>query len=159
MAPGDRGFKSHPRNQRKEKHRSTTGVFLCLISSPVFFWELSAQLRALLERYIYPGALDHHQEIAAIYTMYQPERVTRSAFAPHAETIRMMASGFLRDVIFTELMVNQTQSWETGRSDLYLNIDPSYAERFEALHAERWPKDLENAREAGSAFARRIIGD
>ncbi len=125
-------------------------------SSPVYFWELSAQLRALLERYIYPGALDHHQEIAALYTMYQPESVSQIAFTPHADTIRGMMCSFLYDVEVEELMINETQTWETGKAEPYM-ISPAKVARSEAIHARRWETDLANARAAGVAFAQRIL--
>ena len=128
-----------------------------VFASPIFFWELTAQLRALLERYIYPGRLDHHQEIAAIYTMYQPERVSKSSFTPHAKTIRSMMNNFLWDVSVSELIINQTQTWETGKADLFVNMAPEYVERFEKLHAERWPEDLKRGREAGTEFAGKLL--
>ncbi len=125
-------------------------------SSPVYFWELSAQLRALLERYIYPGALDHHQEIMALYNMYQPEAVSKVAFTAHADAIRGMMCSFLYDVEVEELMINETQTWEPGKAEPYL-VSPAKQARSEAIHARRWENDLANARAAGAAFARRIL--
>lgn len=127
-------------------------------SSPVYFWELSAQLRALLERYVYPGALDHHQEIFALYNMYQPEIVSQKAFTSHADTIRGMMYDFLYDVEIEELMINETQTWVSGSADPYL-ILPARVARSEAIHARRWEKDLANARTAGAAFAQRILAE
>lgn len=134
--------------------RAAEGI---VFATPVFFWELSAQLRALLERYIYPGPLEHHQEIMAIYTMFQPEDVSRVWFTPHAEAVRTEAMGFLKDAAFTELIINQTQLWEAGKADRLINISPGFAARFEAMHKERWPEDLKRGRGAGEDFARRLL--
>lgn len=128
-----------------------------VFASPIFFWELTAQLRGLLERYIYPGALDHHQEIEAIYTMYQPEEVSRRSFTPHADTVRGMMTDFLWDVEFSELIINQTQSWETGKWDIYTNITPAHSAMVEAVHEKRWPQDLQHGKEAGAEFAVRVL--
>ena len=132
--------------------RAADGV---VFASPVFFWELSAQLRALLERYIYPGPLNHLQEVAAIYTMFQPESVSDQAFEPHAETVRHMIRSFLRYVRFTELRINQTQAWETGKTDAF-DYGEAHVKQVEAIHAARWEGDLAKARQAGEDFARRI---
>ena len=127
-----------------------------VFASPVYFWELSAQLRALLERYIYPGALDHHQEIMTLYTMYQPERVSDIAFTPHMDTIRGMMYSFLYDVEVNELLINDTQTWEPSRGALYLT-EPEKLARSAAIHAQRWEGDLAAARQAGIAFVQRIL--
>lgn len=128
-----------------------------VFATPIFFWELSAQLRALLERYIYPGPLNHHQDIVAIYTMFQPEEVSRIWFTPHAKAIRTETMDFLRDVTYTEVIVNQTQMWETGKSDRFINIKPTFAARFEELHERQWPKDLSRGREAGASFVEQLL--
>ena len=129
-----------------------------VFSAPIFFWELPAQLRALLERYIYPGMLDHHQEIAALYNMFQPEEVSKQSFTPHAATISWLIKAFLRRVNFTELIINQTKTWDKEQAKLYANYSESSEDEFEKIHESRWPKDLADARAAGAAFAERIAG-
>lgn len=127
-----------------------------LFATPVFFWELSAQLRALLERYIYPGALDHHQEIGAIYTMYQPERVSKLRFTPHVLDVQRELLVFLKDVNYSELIVNDTQSWKSGTGDRYFGPNEAAIQRSEKFHEEQWPKDLERGRQFGEEFAKRL---
>ena len=129
-----------------------------VFSSPVFFWELTAQLRALLERYIYPGMLYHHQEIEGIYNMFQPEYVSDSSFTPHAETIKHMLKGFLRNVNFSQLIINQTLTYDGETAKKFEGYSESNAAAQQAVHDKRWPQDLERAREAGKAFAERIMG-
>ncbi len=125
-------------------------------SSPVFFWELTAQLRALLERYIYPGMLHHHQEIFAIYNMYQPEYVSENSFEPHAATVEHMIRGFLRNVGYGELIINQTKTWDNETAKKFARYSETSEAQADAVHRMRWPKDLGAAKAAGAEFAKRI---
>ncbi len=138
-----------------DRMRQADGI---VFSAPIFFWELPAQLRALLERYIYPGMLDHQQEIAALYNMFQPEEVSKQSFTPHAETISRLTKAFLRRVNFTELVINQTRTWDKEKAKQFANYSESSADEFEKIHESRWPKDLADAKAAGAAFAERIAG-
>ncbi len=136
------------------KHmREADGI---VFSTPIFFWELSAQLRALLERYIYPGSLSHHQEIMAIYTMYQPKHVSDINFTAHANTIKHMADAFLHDVTWNEIIINQTQTWDPSYADRYIGYDPEATTKFDIMHQQRWPNDVKKGKDAGAAFAKRL---
>ena len=136
-----------------ERMRAADGI---VFATPVYFWEPSAQLKCLLERFIYPGELDHHIEIAAIYTMYQPESVSEVKLPLHAQALSGNAKGFLKNINWTELAVNQTQTWESGKSDIYISPGPEAAAISEEIRAKRWPSDLERGKKAGAEFAKRL---
>lgn len=102
-----------------EHMRAADGV---VFASPIYFWEVAAQLRSVLERFVYPGKLDHHQEIEAIYTMNQPEAVYQKEFAIHMADLAKFFVWFLGDVNVEEVTAHQTQPWVTGRGEL-LGLD------------------------------------
>jgi len=135
-----------------DRMREADGI---VFASPIYFWEISAQLRAVLERYLYPGKLDHHQEVEAIYTMNQPEEVYERKFAVHMRDLQQFFVWFLGDVNVEEVSAHQTQPWVTGKAGR-LNYDEGFISEREAVHDERWENDLAHAREAGAAFAGRL---
>lgn len=128
--------------------READGV---VFASPIYFWELTAQLRALLERFMYPGELGHHLTVQAIYAMNQPEEVFEREIKPHTDTVEKFFGWFSHDVDFQMVSAHQTQQWADGKAGMY-DLDPAYVEERERVHAIRWEADLERSRQAGRAF-------
>ena len=118
---------------------------LLVIASPIYYFDVSSQLRALFERVFYPGHADHTIPVVCIYTMNQPEDVMRKRFRGHLDVFKM----FLDSTFATD--TKELYSFETlhfGNPEKYNFPEGLYEKRLK-IHNEQFPKDLAMAKEAG----------
>ena len=135
----------------KEIRQSDGLVF----ATPIYFMEITAQLRALFERLFYPGFASpsqKHLPVSAIYTMNQPREIMERLFKHPIEVMRRYFKElFLEDV--DEVFAFQTLQWKNN--ELYKFDDDFYRERVK-IHEAQWPHDLEAAFVAGRRLAKRV---
>lgn len=125
--------------------RSIRSADALVFASPIYYWDVTAQLRALLERLCYPGESDRTIPTAWIYTMNQPREVMESRFRPSLDAIKF----FMRTTFHSEpeeVFSFQTLHWE--RPEKYRFPETLYEQR-KQRHGEQFPLDLQNALEAG----------
>lgn len=125
-----------------------------VMASPIYYWNVTAELRALLERLYYPGECERAIPVTCIYTMNQPEEVMEQRFRPSLDSIKF----FMRTMFHTEpeeVFSFQTLHWE--HPERYRFSEELYQERKER-HDAQFPVDLQNAFEAGRRFANRATG-
>ncbi len=131
------------------KIRSADGL---VIASPIYYWDVTAHLRELLERLYYPGLCDHAMPVTAIYTMNQPEEVAEERFRPFFNALR-----FFNERAFQcemeEILVNETLHWD--HPELYTFDEELYKSR--KVRSETvFPKELASVRERGALFAKKV---
>lgn len=129
-----------------------------VLASPIYWWDVTAELRGILERLFYsmltlPEGAKKKIQTATIYTMNQPKEVMEKRFTPLLDPI----ARFLEDFFLTE--PERICSFET----LHFNDPKKYVgfteelfkERME-IHETRFPQDLQNAYDAGVRMAERV---
>ena len=122
------------------------------MATPIYYWDVTAELRALLERLYYPGECDHTIPVTCIYTMNQPEEIMEQRFRPSLDAIKF----FMRTTFHTEaeeVFSFQTLHWE--HPERYRFSEELYQERKER-HDKQFPLDLQNAFEAGVRMGKRM---
>ena len=125
-------------------------------ATPIYFMEISAQLRALFERLFYPGFGAPAPEgltVSAIYTMNQPQEVMEKLFRHPIDVMRRYFRELFRAEV-DEVFAFQTLQWKN--SELYRFSEEFYRERL-SLHEQQWDKDLQNAFAAGVRLANRVM--
>lgn len=123
-----------------------------ILASPIYYFDVTAQLRALLERLFFPGDSEKTIPAALIYTMNQPREVMENRFRPFLNAIRKFMS-----VTFhtepEEVCAFQTLQWD--HNERYEFDEEFYQERVRR-NKEQFPEDLKNAYEAGVRFAEKL---
>ncbi len=123
-----------------------------VFSAPVYYFEVPAQMRALLERIWFPGPVDHEVPVAALYTMNQPEGRAERLFEQHLDDIGI----FLQNTFQTipdELWVYNTLHLENPEP--YRIAVRTFEDKV-AYKAEHFENDLHAAYEAGVRMATKL---
>ena len=127
-----------------------------VFATPIYFMEISAQLRALFERLFYPGFGTPPPEglsVSAIYTMNQPQEVMEKLFRHPIDVMRRYFKELFQAEV-DEVFAFQTLQWKNN--ELYRFSDEFYRERVR-IHEQQWDKDLQNAFAAGARLAKRVM--
>ena len=124
-----------------------------VLASPIYYSEVTAQLRALLERIFYPGPAGKSLPVACIYTLNQPEEVMEARFRPHLDLLKnCLARTFGMEV--EEVFSFETLHWD--HPERYEFSEEVYQARVRR-RAEQFPKDLQNAYDAGERMAEKCL--
>ena len=124
-----------------------------VFATPIYFMEISAQLRALFERLFYPGfgaPPTKGLSVSAIYTMNQPQEVMEKLFRHPIDVMRRYFKELFQAEV-DEVFAFQTLQWRNN--ELYRFSDEFYRERVE-FHEQQWDKDLRSAFAAGVHLAK-----
>lgn len=123
-----------------------------VIASPLYFFDLSAQVKALLERLMYPGAVEKPLPVTLIYSMNGTQQHLEELMRHQIDTTkRFIKNNF-------KLEPEEVFAFDTMQrpiSDLYRkshNDIEGKAKRRET----QFPKDLQNAFEAGVRLVEKI---
>lgn len=126
-----------------------------VFASPIYFFDISAQMRAFLERLMYPGDSDRVIPTSFIYTMNASEEYREKLFdAPLSTHQRFLTSTFLQE---PELVYSYF-TFQYNDSDAF--VDPfrefGSSEEKKKHHEQQFPLDLKNAYESGRHLVQRI---
>jgi multimeric flavodoxin WrbA len=132
--------------------RQSDGV---VFGSPVYFLDLSGQLRCFLERLLYPGATEKPIPSAFIYTMNATEEMMEQIFRRNLDSSAGFVEGNFRS------KPEQIFSFDTYQRPLeneHLYRPSRHSNEDKKLRREtEFPKDLESAYEAGVRMAKKIL--
>lgn len=123
-----------------------------VFASPIYFMDVSAQMKAFLERLMYPGAAEKVIPSVMIFTMKASEEMRRRF---HIEEILASTKTFLAATLRQEPVCLYAY-----RADGEGNSQPEGFRSPAAMESQgaqqRFQMDLHHAREAGTALAERI---
>lgn len=129
--------------------RNSDGIVL---ASPIYFFDLSAQLKCLLERLMYPGRAEQPLPSAFIYTMNADEEAMEKYIRHQIDTTKQfMKSNFL----FEPLELFSFDTYQRDHNELYRKGHTDM-EAKKIRHDQQFPKDLDRAFEAGKKFAEQV---
>lgn len=129
-----------------------------VIASPIYWWDVTAELRGFLERLFYsmtamPEDKKRHIEAAFIYTMNQPQEVMEKKFTPHFDALDL----FMEDAFGTK--PERVYSFETLHFDdpnRFVGFSKDLFDYRTKHKEEQFPVDLQNAYEAGRRMAEKL---
>lgn len=142
---------------RDDIHDILDGAFHAdglVFGSPIYFFDITAQLRAFLERLLYPGDSDKTVPSAFIYTMNaNAEQMEKMNFKGALSTSKRFVEWTFRQApecvyAYDTFQYNDREALNEGFR--------SPAAREKARHDEQFPIDLQSAREAGKRLVERI---
>jgi multimeric flavodoxin WrbA len=141
---------------KDEIHDILDGAFRAdglIFASPIYFFDITAQLRAFLERLMYPGVTDKSIPMAFIYTMNaNKEQMEEFNFEGALSTSKR----FLSSTFHMEPdVVNSFNTYQYNDSDSYNDGFTSWTQRKKALHDLKFKDDLRNAYEAGARMEKK----
>lgn len=123
-----------------------------IYASPIYYFDVSASLRALLERIFYSGKCEKHIPVACIYTMNQPEKVMEERFRTHLNDLKMFIWHTFSDQA-DEVFAFETLHWDHPEN--YVFDDKVYEQR--AVRAEKeFLDEQNNAYETGIRYGSRV---
>lgn len=123
-----------------------------VFAAPVYYFDVPAQMRAILERLFYPGECDREIPVAAIYTMNQKKENMDRFFKHHLDDIAF----FFRNQFKTEpeqLYVCNTLHWKNPEK--YKFPMDWYIDKSE-YHDEHFSSALQSCYDAGVKLANKI---
>lgn len=123
-----------------------------VFASPVYYFDVPSQMRAILERLFYPGNADHEIAVTAIYTTNQKRELVGQFFQRHMDDIAF----FFRNEFKTEpeeLYVCNTLHWKNPER---YNFPMEWYEDKVDNHEKHFPIDLQATYDAGVRMAQRI---
>lgn len=126
-----------------------------VVASPIYYFDVTAPLRAVMHRLFFPGRLTRELPSAGIFTMNQPPENYEAWIKPHFDAIISFFTRQLNTPMDTVFAYN-TQPWPEGKGSRYVGYGDGFVEKREQVHKERWEGDLQAAFDAGVAFAKRI---
>ena len=124
-----------------------------LFASPVYYMNVSAQLRLFWERLQYPGPSDRTVPTALIYTMNaNQEQMERMMKAP------LDINAWYLEMCFHDKpeIVNSFNTFQYNDNEIYHDGFRAPAKAKWAHHEEQFETDLRNAREAGRRMVEKI---
>ena len=134
-----------------EETRQADGV---AFGSPVYFLDQSAQLKAFLERLLYPGKADHVIPSAFLYAMNAgPQHIKPF----HIDTILGAAESYIEGCFGEKPEI--VYAYDTFQYNDRPNLTEEFrsmVERKRERQKEQFPVDLEQAHQAGIRLAGRI---
>lgn len=131
--------------------RSSDGI---AFGSPVYFFDLSGQLRCFLERLLYPGSTEKPIHSAFIYTMNATEELMEQHFRHNLDcSAAFLTSNFKSEP--EQIFSFDTYQRDAEQEHLYRpsrqNMDAKKVRR-----ESHFPIDLQNAYDAGVRLAKKI---
>ncbi|MBR1851805.1 MAG: flavodoxin family protein [Lachnospiraceae bacterium] len=125
-----------------------------VFASPIYYLNVSAQLRAFWERLLYPGHSPKTIPTAIIYTMNMNEEQEKQYAASPLEIIDMYLNGCFG------MPPETIHSYNTFQYNDRPNLNEEFRSMVEEKkkhHDEQFPIDLQKAFEAGENLVRRVI--
>ena len=124
-----------------------------IFSSPIYFQDVSAQMRGFLERLMYPGISPKTIPTAFIYTMNATEQQMKNSYIPASlATLKM----YLESTFHSETeQIFAYNTLQKKNYDDYRATRQSVAEK-KILHETQFPIDCQNAFEAGKRMVEKI---
>lgn len=126
-----------------------------VFASPIYYCNVTAQLRLFWERLQYPGRSPRRIPTALIYTMNANEE----------QTVQFMGRALELNSWYLESCFGVKPETVCAYDTFQYNDSPRYNEAFRApaarkraLHDQKFSADLQNAREAGARLVRAIQG-
>lgn len=121
-------------------------------AAPIYFCDVAAQMRAFLERLMYPGSMGREYPVQAIYTMNMNEEAYEHMVKPTTDVLHSFMKGNFGSA--PEVLC----AFDTMQRKVSNRYKPSKMDhaRKVARHDEVWPSELERAREAGRRYAARL---
>ena len=133
--------------------RSADGI---VFASPMYYCNVSAQLRAFWERLMYPGPSDRIIQTALICTSNANEEQFRQYMGMPTDINLMYLKGcFHTD---SELIISGN-TYQYNDKDIYHDAFRAPAKEKWQHHEEQFGIDLDHAREAGKRMADKISGN
>lgn len=142
---------------KDEMHEILDGAFHAdglVFGSPIYFFDITAQLRAFLERLMYPGNSKKSIPTAFIYTMNaNKEQMEEFNFEGALSTSKRFLSSTFHmepDVVYS------FDTYQYNNSDAYNDGFTAWTQHKKALHDLKFKDDIRNAFEAGTKMAKKI---
>lgn len=131
--------------------RSADGI---VFASPIYYFDVSGELRCFFERLMYPGPVNHTVPITAIYAMNANKEAMEQNFRRHLDDLEMFLKGCFHSDVEELFVFNSLQ--RLGDDSLYKPSRSDHAAKRERREKE-FPKDLQTAYMAGVSMAEKII--
>lgn len=121
-----------------------------VMASPIYFMDISGEMRSFLERLMYPGPTKKELVISTIYTMNMTEEIFKEKMAP---VIGFINAYFNANFHAGEVdTITAFDTLQRKNNDLYVPGHTDH-EAKAARHEVQFPIDLQNAFDAGVRFA------
>lgn len=127
-----------------------------VFGSPIYFFDITAQMRAFLERLMYPGDSDKVIPTAFVYTMNAPEEIKEKLhFEGALSTSRRFLESTFRQAPECVYAYN---TYQYNDNDAFIDGFRMYGANEEKKERNRvqFPIDLQNAYNAGVNLVKRI---
>jgi multimeric flavodoxin WrbA len=123
-----------------------------VLGSPIYYLDVTAQVKAFLERLMYPGYDGKPMPAAFLYTMNAPEFMYDIAVK---HSVEIISSYWKMNFGATPRIINFYDTWQRDKEELYLpNGQPAEAKKIR--HDEIWQSELERAFNEGANFLKEI---
>lgn len=123
-----------------------------VLGSPIYYLDVTAQVKAFLERLMYPGYDGKPMPAAFLYTMNAPEFMYDIAVK---HSVEIISSYWKMNFGATPRIINYYDTWQRDKEDLYLpNGQPAEAKK--ERHDNIWNDELKRAFDEGIKFVRDI---
>lgn len=130
--------------------RNSDGIIL---ASPIYYFDLSAQMRGFLERLLYPGASPKNIPTAFIYAMNATEDVCDKLFGKHLDDIETFVESTFH---VKPVRISSYDTYQRAPEELYRPSHMNMQAKKER-HDTQFPLDLQAAHEEGRKFAQTIL--
>jgi multimeric flavodoxin WrbA len=122
-----------------------------VMASPIYFIDISGQLRCFMERLMYPGPTPTELPVSCIYTMNADEKAMEGIIRPVLDILKnYIRSNFKTEpeevFAFDTLQRKNNHLYRPGHTDM-----EAKARRRET----QWPIDCQAAFDAGARFAKK----
>lgn len=125
-----------------------------IFSSPIYFQDVSAQMRGFLERLMYPGVSPKTIPTAFIYTMNATEQQMKDSNIPASLATSKM---YLENTFHSEMEQNFAyNTYQKKNYDDYISTRHNEPEK-RVWRETQFPIDCQNAFEVGIRMARQIL--
>lgn len=124
-----------------------------VFASPLYYQNVTAQLRLFLERLQYPGPSNRTVPTALLYTMNAPEEACKKLMGRPLEIISWYLEGCFH---VQPEVVNAYNTYQYNDDECLNDRFRSMAAAKWAHHEEQFGKDLQSAKEAGMRMVAKI---
>ena len=126
-----------------------------VFASPIYYQNVTAQLRLFMERLQYPGPSDRTIPTSLIYTMNAPEDICKKLMDRPLEIISWYLEGCFHD---KPEVVSAYNTYQYNDDERLNDHFCSMAKAKWAHHEEQFTTDLQNAKDAGKRMVAKIKG-
>lgn len=151
LKTAQKGFCAYPDGATDLLRGIKTGDGL-VFSAPIYYGSVPSQMRGLMERLFYPGKTEKGIPVSMIYTLNQPPENMEKFFRHHLNDIKAQFGGAFRTEP-EEVFAFETLHWD--HPERY-EMPMEFYEKRAARKAEQFPRELQNAFDAGVRFAERV---